>query len=172
MKDHREFTNYLGLPFGKKNKPAKVDPPPIKDKEYYVKMVEDFYRSLPDIDPAEHVLDNEEDFRSWRLYRGSTVTFISLDFRNGTHTLRMFSPLVYIPQSKILPIYRECLELNDRLFNCSLCTVKDVIGLVVRRPLEGLEPKDFESMTHYFTGVADDLDNALADKFGAKLCTD
>lgn len=143
----------------------------MEKPDYYIEMIENFYRSIEN-DPNEYLLDNEKNHKRWVLYRGSIVTYIYLNLGEEKSTLRIFAPLVYLPQTNILPLYRECLEYNFSLVNCSLCVLSDTIGLVVERPLEGLDPIELTGMISYLTAVADDLDNKLAEKFGALIVTE
>lgn len=170
MKQHEDFSN-CGW-FGKKPVPVSKIDVPVRDRHYYIKMVEDYCRSN-NLDPAKYILDDEENHKRWVLYRGSTVNYVYLTFRDNNSTLRIFSPLVFIPQVNILPLYRECLELNhSSLVSCSLCVVDDVIGLVIERFLDGLDPEELSIMIDYLTEIADKLDNALADKYGALIYTE
>lgn len=83
---------------------------------------------------------------------------------------RIFSPILYLPSENILPFYLRCLEINRELLTCALCTHEDKVTLVSQRPIEGLDPEELEGTVNYLAAVADDLDNKLADEFGAKLC--
>jgi hypothetical protein len=165
-----DFTKYLSLPW--KGKKENLKPSPAKDKAYYIKMIEDFFASIEVSRDNSTVQTDDKNMLMWYLRRGSTLTYISLDFRGDSPFFQLHAPLIYIPQSNILSLYRDCLEVNNQLHNCSLCVSDDIVNLGARRLLEGLEPGELSSMIHYFTGAADHLDNALAEKYGAKLCTD
>lgn len=170
MKQCNDFLN-CGLFSKKKDQTPKTDAPE-KVRDDYVIMVEDFYRSNK-LDPAEYIQVDEENHKRWVCYRGSTVNYIYLIFQDQKSTLRIFSPLVFIPQTNILSLYRKCLELNhSSLVSCSLCIVNDVIGLVIERFLDGLDPEELSIMIDCLTGSADKLDNVLADEFGALIYTE
>jgi hypothetical protein len=82
----------------------------------------------------------------------------------------VFSPILYLPPENILPFYRRCLEINRELLNCALCVQEDKVALVSQRFVEGLDPVELEGTIGYVAAAADDLDNKLADEFGAKMC--
>jgi hypothetical protein len=165
MKDQREFTNYLSI------QPVidKIINRKQKDKAFYVRMVENCLAKLSGAFVARAV-HNEESFNSWRLSGNSTVTDIFLNFSGEKWLYRIFSPLVLIPQANILPLYRECLELNDKILpTCSMCISDDVIGVVVQGFVDGLTPEHFDSMIHHSIGAAGSLVKELAQKFGEPL---
>lgn len=166
MRDISEFSNYLGNPFKPRNQPQL---PTVKDNDYYIKMVETCYGDLTNIKASEHIIEDDETHKSWELFSGNVVTYIYLNFKNEIPTLRVLTPLVYMPQSNILPMYRECLELNNSVYYGSICIIKDVVFLVMQRPLDGLDAEQFKNIILYFAGFGDDLDDKLAEKFGAQL---
>jgi hypothetical protein len=131
-------------------------------------MVEEFFRKAH-LKASNHRVQNA-DFPLWAVIRGSAVVYISLHENDGRGSLRVYSPVVFLPQENILPFYRRCLEINRGLLNCALCADEDRIGLVSQRPIEGLDPEELESTVGYLAAVADDLDTKLADEFGAKMC--
>ena len=53
--------------------------------------------------------------------------------------------------------------------NCAICVYENEVALVVERPIEGLDPEEVEWTIDYLSQVADNLDNKLADEFGARI---
>ena len=144
--------------FGKKSKDMTEE----KCKE----MVEDFLSAIG-VGPNKCRMEGEG--LGWYIFRGSTLTYIFIGVYDDFKSLRIFSPILYLPEENILPFYRRCLEINFELINCAICVRDDRVALVVERPLEGLDPEELEGMIEYMLGVADELDNKLADEFRAKI---
>lgn len=132
-----------------------------------IRMVEGFFRKIG-INPNSQRLPQKDTF-GWWIHRGSAVIFIILNDHGGATTVRIVSPILYLPEEFILPFYRRCLEINMELLNCALGVTEDKVVVVSERPLTGLDPVEFESTLDYLSAVADDLDDKLANEFGAKL---
>jgi hypothetical protein len=133
-----------------------------------VKMVEKFFQKVGLNANLSRIKD--ADTPAWVITKGSAAVYISLhDDQRGT-SLRVFSPILYLPPENILPFYRRCLEINRGLLNCALCVHEDEVALVSQRLIAGLDPEELEGTIAYVASAADDLDNKLADEFGAKMC--
>ncbi len=84
-------------------------------------------------------------------------------------TVRVFSPSCTC-RTKI-----SCLSTGDSLrltwtLSAVLCaSMKDKVAVVSERPTTGLDLEELEYMINSVSGVADDMDNQLADEFGAPL---
>lgn len=150
----------MGFFSGKKNNDITMDD--------CVKMVEKFFQKIG-LNAMSHRIQ-DSDIPAWSVVRGSAAVFISLHSDGGMSNIRIFSPIVFLPTENILPFYRRCLEINRELMTCSLCAYEDKVSLVSKRPIEGLDPEELEGTINYLAAVADDLDNKLADEFGAKMC--
>ncbi len=139
----------------------------MESREYYTDMVELY---LQNYKKNEYKYFGEEDgTESWVFSEGSVLTNIYLLFEKDPPSLRIFTPLVFIPQKNILTLYRACLEANFELINCALCVNRDTVGLVAERSLDGLDPQELASSINYISKVGDNLDNMLKDDFGAKI---
>ena len=149
----------MGL-FGKKHKSVSMDD--------CIHMVEEFFKRVG-LNANQHRI-TEEATPAWGLHRGSAAVYVSIHENDGEPSLRVFSPILFLPEEKILPFYRRCLEINRDLLNCSICAHEDKIALVSQRPIEGLDPEEVDLTIGYLAAVADELDNKLSDEFGAKMC--
>ena len=131
-----------------------------------VKMIKLFYKS--------HSL-NINDFRmqgrenGWWIQRGSAVIYIILNPHEESPSIRIVSPILYLPEDFIVPFYRRCLELNMELMQCAIGASGDRVSVVSERPIAGLDQEELKSMIGYLSAVADDIDDKLADEFKAKL---
>jgi hypothetical protein len=132
-----------------------------------VGMVQDFLIKVG-LDPNGQRIE-DEDTLGWWVLRGSAVVYIILNDLDNDCSIRIVSPIVYLPEESILPFYRKCLEINMGLLNCSLAVSGDKVYVVHERPITGLDAEEFEGTLGFLAAVADDLDNKLADEFGAKI---
>ena len=132
-----------------------------------VKMIEGFFKKI-NLNPRDQRLPRS-DTLGWWLYRGSALVYIILNQHDKTPTVRIISPILYLPEDHILPFYRRCLELNMELVNCAFGVIDDRIALVSERPITGLDHQELEGTLHYLAVVADDIDDKLAAEFNAKM---
>ena len=129
-------------------------------------MVEKFMRKKG-LDPSQQRLKGDQ--IGWFAIRGSAYIYIFINQYDNFNSIRVYSPILYLPEENILPFYRKCLELNWELKNCAICVYENEVALVVERPIEGLDPEEVEWTIDYLSQVADNLDNKLADEFGARI---
>lgn len=132
-----------------------------------IRMVEKFISNIG-LNPNESRLQ-DKDTIGWSLVRGSAFIYIILNNNSGLNTIRIISPILYLPKENILPFYRRCLEINMGLVNCAIGVHENKVTIINERPIEGLDPEELEGTINYLSGVADDLDNRLADEFGATM---
>jgi hypothetical protein len=132
-----------------------------------VQMVEGFFKKI-NANPNDQRLPDRNAL-GWWIQRGSAMIYIFLNQGEDNITLRILSPLLYLPEDFVLPFYRRCLEINMRLINCALAASDDKILLVTERPIEGLDQQELESSIHYLAAVADEIDNKLSAEFNARM---
>ena len=132
-----------------------------------IKIVEDFLNSVG-LNPSVQRIDDPETL-GWWASRGSALIYILLNDRDSFQSIRILSPILYLPEENILPFYRRCLELNMGLFNCAIGVSEDKVYIVTERPIVGLDPEEFEGTVNFLSATADDLDDKLADEFSARL---
>ena len=139
------------------------------EKNDYVEMVEKFFTDTGGV-AKDWLLESTEKLKVWQIYRGSSFTVINLDF--DSNSLRVISPIIFLPQQNILALYRLCLEMNFSLTNCALYAYNDTIGIVHQRSLNGLDYEEFREIIDYLTYVSDDLDDKFKEEFGATMYTE
>jgi hypothetical protein len=146
----------------------------VQDKETMirecVKMIEDFFKKI-NFNPSKQRLPNR-DTLGWWVQRGSAVIYIILKPHDGVPTLRVVSPILYLPENHILPFYRKCLELNMDLVNCAFAVADDKIMLVSERAVDGLDSQELEELIGYLAIMADEVDDKLAREFNAQMYID
>ena len=112
---------------------------------------------------------NTEEGYGWSFQRGSAVIEIYVNHQNDIGYLQVLSPIVHLPESNLLPLYRRLLELNLQLTNASLGIYLDVVYVFSERPLEGLDGNEANSIIDLVSAYADDLDDKLVNEFGGRL---
>ena len=130
------------------------------------KLVEEFFRQVG-LNPNEQRVEGQKG--AWWAMRGSAVVYIFVNEAQDMNTLRIASPILYLPHENLLPFYRACLELNYSLVNCAMAIYKDILYLITERPLLGLDPEELQDTMNILGFYADKYDNELADEFGAKI---
>lgn len=137
----------------------------------YIQIVEDLFKKL-DIDTRESRLDIEsQNDRGWVIQKGSAqiIILIAENDEDDNPTLEVVSPILKLPSQNILPFYRRCLELNRYLIGCAVCVSENKVLVRAEIPLSGLSPESIALMIFNVAGAADQLDDELAEEFGAKL---
>ena len=146
----------------------------VQDKEAAiqecVKMIEGFLKKI-DFNPNKQRLPNR-DTLGWWVQRGSAIIYIILNQHDDTPTVRIVSPILYLPENYILPFYRKCLELNVDLINCAFGVVDDKVVLVSERPIDDLDPRELAGTIQYLAAFADHIDDKLAAEFNAQMYVD
>ena len=130
----------MGL-FGSRK--AAVKETTVKD---CIQMIEGFFKKVG-LNPNNHRLP-QKDTVGWWVTRGSALVYIILAQHSESTTVRIVSPILYLPEDHILPFYRRCLEMNMDLVNCAIGAMDDRIALVSERPIEGLDQAELEGTMH------------------------
>jgi len=104
----------------------------------------------------------------WNFQRGSALIEVYITQEERGY-LQVLSPIMHLPQTNLLPLYRRLLELNLQLTNASVGVHQDVVYVFNERPLEGLDPAEADSIIRKLAIYADELDNSLVDEFGGRL---
>ncbi len=119
------------------------------------------------LDPGKNQI-REKNVIGWIAKRGKAVIYILLNENKRLNTLRIISPMVYIPEKNREAFLRRCLETNFSIINCALAVSKDFVSIVFERPLTGLNPEEVAYSVDNLSRLADDLEKDLKKEFGAK----
>lgn len=138
-----------------------------KALEHHADTVEDILGSL-NINLDEARLSTEQGF-GWSFRRGSAIIEVYISEHDGEGYLQVLAPILIIPESGILPLYRRLLELNLQLTNASLGVFFEVVYVFSERPLQGLDSIEADAIIRTVAEYADDLDNNLVSEFGGRL---
>lgn len=135
--------------------------------EHYAQTVESILHAMG-VEPAQARLNTEQGF-GWGFRRGSAVIEIYVSEQEGQGYMQVLSPILHLPQTGLLPLYRRLLELNLQLTNASIGVYFDVVYIFNERPLKGLDANEANQIVTQVAGYADDLDNTLVNEFGGRL---
>jgi hypothetical protein len=104
----------------------------------------------------------------WTFRRGSATIEVYVSQQEGVGYFQVLAPILHVPHGMLLPFYRRLLELNLQLTAAALGVYLDVVYVFSERPLEGMEPKEANSIINLVCSYADDLDDRLGGEFGAR----
>jgi hypothetical protein len=137
----------------------------------YIQIVEVLLEEFGvDVKNSRLDLDSKND-RGWVIQKGSAqiIILISENDEDDDPTIEIFSPILKLPSQNILPFYRRCLELNWVLVGCAICVSEDKVLVRAEMPLNGLNVESIGLTILNVAGAADQLDDDLAEEFGAQL---
>ena len=120
------------------------------------------------IEPDKSRLNTDQGY-AWNFRRGSAIIEIYVSQQDNRGFLQVLSPIIHLPTTNLLPLYRRLLELNLQLTSASLGVYLDVVYVFNERPLEGLDAVEADNIITLVAGYADDLDNVLVNEFGGRL---
>lgn len=135
--------------------------------DHYAAIVDDILRAIK-VEPAQARLNTEQGY-GWTFRRGSAVIEIYISEQDSRGYLQVLSPIVHLPSTNLIALYRRLLELNLQLTNASLGVFYDVIYVFNERPLDGLDANETNDIISLVATYADDLDNKLVSEFGGRL---
>ncbi|TVR20496.1 MAG: hypothetical protein EA396_10530 [Anaerolineaceae bacterium] len=105
----------------------------------------------------------------WHFKRGSAIIEIYTIEADAQGYFQVLSPIMHLPQTGLLPLYRRLLENNLQMTNASFGVFNDVVYVFNERPLQDLDPGEVEGIMTMVAGYADDFDNELVNEFGGRL---
>lgn len=141
---------------------------PSNRLETYALTVEQILSAL-NIDPERARMPNVTEGFGWQFSRGSAMIEIYVEQFDNAGYLRVLSPILTLPTTGLLPLYRRLLELNLQLTTASLGVYLDTVYVYNERPLEGMDAAEANGIINQVANVADDLDDKLLNEFGGRL---
>lgn len=120
------------------------------------------------VDPAAARMSVQDGY-GWSFRRGSATIEIYVTQREGVGYLQALAPIIHLPTTGLLPLYRHLLELNLQMTDAALGVYLDVVYVFSERPLDGMDADEANSMINIVAAYADELDNRLVDEFGGRL---
>ena len=119
------------------------------------------------IEPAAARMEVERGF-GWNFQRGSALIEVYLTPEEQGY-LQVLSPIMHLPATNLLALYRRLLELNLQLTNAALGVHEDVVYVYHERLLAGLDAAEADAIIRRLGQYADELDDALAGEFGGRM---
>ncbi|NWF70265.1 MAG: YbjN domain-containing protein [Chloroflexi bacterium] len=120
------------------------------------------------VDPQAARMKTGRDF-GWSFQRGSAIIEVYVTQQGTAGNLQVLAPLMHLPSSGLLPLYRYLLELNLQLTNAAIGVFQDVVYVYSERPLEGMDDVEANNIITLVARYADELDNRLVTEFGGRL---
>ena len=130
------------------------------------RVVENILASI-DVDPTTARMDVESGY-AWNFWSGSALIEIYLTPEDWGY-LQVLSPIMHLPQSNLLPLYRRLLELNLEMTNAALGVHEEVVYVFHERLLEGLDAVEADVIVRRLAQYADELDDVLVEEFGGRM---
>jgi hypothetical protein len=135
--------------------------------QQHVQTVESILSNLG-INPVDARMDTEQGY-GWTFQRGSAVIEMYVVEQHGREYFQVLAPIMYLPMSGLLPLYRRLLELNLQISNASIGVHLDIVYIFNERPVAGLDAQEANFIIDRISEYADDLDNQLINEFGGRL---
>ncbi|MFN8527817.1 MAG: YbjN domain-containing protein [Anaerolineae bacterium] len=120
------------------------------------------------VDPVQARMTINDGY-GWSFRRGSALIEIYVTQKETAGFLQVLSPIVHLPMTGLLPLYRRLLELNLQLTEAALGVYLDTVFVFVERPLEAMDPEEADSIINNVAAYADELDDKLVNEFGGRL---
>ncbi len=134
--------------------------------ENYAATVQQILGSMG-VDVSNARLATEEGF-GWSFREGSAVIEVYIIQQGDTGYLQVLSPIMHIPQSGLMPLYRHLLELNLQLTSAAFGVFEDVVYVFNERPLDGMDAMEGRSIIQLVARYADKYDDELIAEFGGR----
>jgi hypothetical protein len=149
------------------NMRGRNQPPSTPSLEAYAGAVEQILPGVG-IDPLTARMNIEGGY-GWSFQRGSAVIEVYVSQQDGAGYLQVLSPIMHLPMSNLLPLYRRLLELNLQLTAAAIGVHLDVVYVFSERPLDGMDAAEANTIINLVSAYADDLDDKLVTEFGGRL---
>ncbi|MBK8024428.1 MAG: YbjN domain-containing protein [Chloroflexi bacterium] len=133
----------------------------------HVQIVEQILLEIG-VDPAQSRMNTADGF-GWRFQRGSAAIEVYVTQQDDVGYLQILAPIVHLPMTNLLPLYRHLLELNLQLTSAAMGVYLDVVYVFSERPLDGLDAVEANSLISLVAEYADELDDKLVNEFGGRL---
>lgn len=124
--------------------------------------------SMIDVNPLEARAHSIEGYR-WLFPWGTARIEVNVVERGGEGFFQVSAPLIHVPDTGRENLYRALLERNFELTSACMAIHEAVVYVFSERPLVGMDTEEARYLITQVAYYADELDNQLADEFGARL---
>jgi hypothetical protein len=107
--------------------------------------------------------------KAWYWVRGSAnIEVFVQEVDGGREFLRIFSPLMKVPQGKETQFYRTLLDTNDNCLGVKISTMEgtDQVYVTFERDITGIDYDELKTCIADLEWWADELDDRLINQFG------
>jgi hypothetical protein len=146
--------------FGRRNKPR-------QDNLQAVSAIVERILHSAGINVAQSRMTDVE--YGWRFRQGSATIEIYATEKEGRHYFQVLAPIMHLPQSGLLPLYRRLLEMNLVATNLTFGVHTDVVYVFHERPIDGMDDQEAHDIISEIAQNADRYDNELVHEFGGRL---
>ncbi|MBX7094501.1 MAG: YbjN domain-containing protein [Flavobacteriales bacterium] len=131
--------------------------------ENYYNIVENCIRNLG-VDPA---LCRGENPGQWSLVKGSAKVWIDVWYieREQREYIQVMCPVMEVNTSNPQDLYKELLEINDKLFGCAFTIYNNWVWLKVIRECAGIDEAETSAMILRIGNYSDQYDDYLIGKY-------
>ncbi|SVC56394.1 uncharacterized protein METZ01_LOCUS309248, partial [marine metagenome] len=133
--------------------------------ESAIKFIIEFFKDAG-LDPNECQHENSKEFAAWTFARGSAPVLILVHKAPEFPYISVCSPIVKLPEAdQVNALMYHCMAKNYN--SPATIGLNEEAGHIVvqyGRPIEGLDKEELQGMMAVVSGVADELDNELAEK--------
>lgn len=133
----------------------------------YAGMVEQILLSIG-VDPAPARMTVETGY-GWNFKRGSALIEIYITQAEDVAYFQVLSPILHLPLTNLLPLYRRLLEFNLQITNAAFGVHQDVVYVFSERRLEGMDAQEANTIINMVAQYADEFDDRLIAEFGGRL---
>jgi hypothetical protein len=115
----------------------------------------------------EQTYNSEKNAWYWKLGSANIEVFVA-SLESGREFLRVFSPLMKIPQGKELQFYRTLREMNDNCLGVKITIMEgtDQVYVTYERDIVGIDYDEVKTCIGDLEWWADELDDRLINQFG------
>lgn len=140
------------------------------DLSPYYQLVENTITKLG-IDPSTCRSKNNDGAvkpGAWNLKKGSAKVWIDLWYieKENRPYFQVMSPVMQIPANKQGELFKELLEINDKLYGVAFTIYNKWVWLKVIREVDGMDESEAFAMLTRIGNYADQYDDALMQKYG------
>lgn len=135
--------------------------------DQYAGLVEQILLGIG-VDPALARMNVDSGF-GWNFKRGSALIEIYIAQADDVAYFQVLSPIMHLPPTNLLPLYRRLLETNLQITNAAFGVHQDIIYIFSERRLEGMDAQEANTIINMVAQYADEFDDRLIAEFGGRL---
>lgn len=133
------------------------------------KLVEGLLSSLGAKQEEAKIEMDEENQLGWLIQVGDIYLYIYIfQMENNFLYIKMVSPLVYMPETNLLPFYRKLLEYNVDFHDIGFGVEKNVVMILAQRKIDYTSLEECRFIIEFIAKTGNLLNKELIKEFGSK----